>query len=196
MLLTNAAWVQQGSTKARRDAMDAGKAPRWSVAPGSGFETIDRVLRWTRPPSAKPAQCPTTYIGFWDTIRKLFAETLEAKAQLRRRALQLQHRRGPLPQLHEGAGVRTIEMNFLPDVKVPCETCHGALQPETLAVTWRGKSIGDVLQMEVDGRWSSSPACPSIAHPLQRCSGTWAGLPHLGQPSPRSAAAKPSASSW
>jgi excinuclease ABC subunit A len=188
VLLANVqALVQQRATKAGRDAHAAGRAPGLIGCEAiSGYESVDRVLEVDQTPIGKtPRSCPATYIGFWDTIRKLFADTLQAKARgYAANRFSFNTGEGRCPGC-EGQGIRTIGMSFLPDVKVLCETCKGArFNPETQAVTWRGKNIGEVLQMEVDEAVEFFAAMPVIAHPLQLLKDVGLGYLTLGQPSP------------
>jgi excinuclease ABC subunit A len=179
--------VQKRATKAGRDALDAGEQIAWIGCESvTGFEPVDRVLEVDQTPIGKtPRSCPATYIGFWDTIRKLFADTLEAKARgYAANRFSFNTGEGRCPGC-EGQGIRTIAMSFLPDVKVLCETCKGArFNPETQAVTWRGKNIGDILQMEVDEAVDFFAAMPNISHPLQLLKDVGLGYLTLGQPSP------------
>lgn len=179
----------------RRSSVLARSAPRpslnvthaWQGCESlSGWEQIDRVLEVDQTPIGKtPRSCPATYIGVWDTIRKLFADTLEARARgYTASRFSFNTGDGRCPAC-EGQGVRTIGMSFLPDVKVPCDVCHGQrFNPETLAVTWRGRNIGDVLTMEIDEAVEFFAPISNIAHPLQLMKDVGLGYLTLGQPSP------------
>jgi excinuclease ABC subunit A len=168
-------------------ALSVRGTPAWKGCEDiTGWQALDRVLEVDQTPIGKtPRSCPATYIGFWDDVRKQFADTNEARIRgwgAGRFSSNTGDGRCPIC---EGQGMRTLEMSFLPDVKVPCEACHGArFNPETLAVTWRGKSIGDVLKMEVDEAVGFFQTMPSIAHPLQLLKDVGLGYLTLGQPSP------------
>jgi excinuclease ABC subunit A len=187
--------AQEEPAANRRSSVLARSAPRaqlnvthaWQGCDAiTGWESIDRVLEVDQTPIGKtPRSCPATYIGVWDAIRKLFAGTLEARARgYTASRFSFNTGEGRCPAC-EGQGVRTIGMSFLPDVKVPCDVCHGQrFNPETLAVTWRGKNIGDVLTMEIDEAVEFFAPITNIAHPLQLMKDVGLGYLTLGQPSP------------
>ncbi len=171
----------------RRVGKDATEPGGWTGCAGiDGWKGIDRVLEVDQTPIGKtPRSCPATYVGFWDTIRKQFADTMEARMRgwtAGRFSFNTGEGRCPVC---EGQGMRTIEMNFLPDVKVPCDACNGArFNRETLAVHLRGKSVGEVLAMEIDDAVGYFAAHPSILNPLQLLQSVGLGYLTLGQPSP------------
>ena len=163
-----------------------GAQPWFGCADITGWDALDRVLEVDQTPIGKtPRSCPATYIGFWDDVRKQFAETNEARIRgwgAGRFSFNTGDGRCPLC---EGQGMRTLEMSFLPDVKVPCDACNGArFNTDTLGVRMREKHAGDVLSMEVDDAIGYFAAHPRIKHPLQLMQDVGLGYLTLGQPSP------------
>ncbi len=151
-----------------------------------GWEGITRVLEVDQTPIGKtPRSCPATYVGFWDAIRRLFADTSEARVRGYGAGRFSFNTGAGRCEACEGQGVRTIEMNFLPDVKLACDVCGGRrFGHETLQVHLNGKSIGDVLMMSVDEALEFFAPFRSIAHCLKLLQDVGLGYLTLGQQSP------------
>ncbi|CAN5405792.1 hypothetical protein BH09PSE6_BH09PSE6_10520 [soil metagenome] len=150
-----------------------------------GLETVDRVLEVDQTPIGKtPRSCPATYIGIWDDIRKLFADSQDARLRgytASRFSFNTGDGRCPVC---EGQGQRTLEMNFLPDVKMLCDGCNGArFNRETREVQMRGKSISDILAMNVDDAVEYFASHNKLRHSLKLLQDVGLGYLTLGQSS-------------
>ncbi|MEY4358166.1 MAG: hypothetical protein RL469_1492 [Pseudomonadota bacterium] len=167
-----------------------GKAGKSAAATGCrtirGIAAVDRVLEVDQTPIGKtPRSCPATYVGIWDDIRKIYSGTSEARLRGYGPGRFSFNTSGGRCDACEGQGVQTIEMSFLPDVKVGCDVCGGRrFNAETLAVTWRDKSIGDVLAMSIEDAAEFFASQPTLKHVLTLLCEVGLGYLTLGQQSP------------
>ncbi|MET0433058.1 excinuclease ABC subunit UvrA [Cellulomonas sp. Y8] len=152
----------------------------------SGLDQLDKVVHVDQGPIGRtPRSNPATYTGVWDRIRKLFAETTEAKVRGYTAGRFSFNVKGGRCEACSGDGTLKIEMNFLPDVYVPCEVCHGArYNRETLEVHFKGKTVADVLDMPIEEAAEFFAAVPAIARHLTTLVDVGLGYVRLGQPAP------------
>jgi excinuclease ABC subunit A len=152
----------------------------------TGIDLLDKVVHVDQSPIGRtPRSNPATYTGVFDKIRALFAETSEAKIRGYQQGRFSFNVKGGRCENCSGDGTITIEMNFLPDVYVPCEVCHGArYNRETLEVHYKGKTIADVLDMPIELAAGFFESVPAIARYLKTLNDVGLGYVRLGQSAP------------
>ncbi|HET7388281.1 MAG TPA: excinuclease ABC subunit UvrA [Nocardioidaceae bacterium] len=151
-----------------------------------GTEHVDKVIHVDQSPIGRtPRSNPATYTGVFDHVRKLFASTAEAKVRGYLQGRFSFNVKGGRCEACAGDGTIKIEMNFLPDVYVPCEVCHGArYNRETLEVHYKGKTIAEVLDMSIEEGAEFFAAIPAISRHLRTLVDVGLGYVRLGQPAP------------
>ncbi|MEV8322902.1 excinuclease ABC subunit UvrA [Kitasatospora sp. NPDC059811] len=152
----------------------------------TGTDLVDKVVHVDQSPIGRtPRSNPATYTGVFDHVRRLFAETQEAKVRGYLPGRFSFNVKGGRCENCSGDGTIKIEMNFLPDVYVPCEVCHGArYNRETLEVHYKGKSISEVLDMPIEEALAFFEAVPAIARHLRTLNDVGLGYVRLGQSAP------------
>ncbi|CAN5356006.1 excinuclease ABC subunit UvrA [soil metagenome] len=151
-----------------------------------GLDQLDKVVHVDQGPIGRtPRSNPATYTGVFDHVRKLFAETTEAKVRGYLPGRFSFNVKGGRCEACSGDGTLKIEMNFLPDVYVPCEVCHGArYNRETLEVHFKGRTVADVLNMPIEEAAEFFAAVPAISRHLRTLVDVGLGYVRLGQPAP------------
>jgi excinuclease ABC subunit A len=152
----------------------------------TGIDQLDKVVHVDQSPIGRtPRSNPATYTGVFDKIRALFSETTEAKIRGYQQGRFSFNVKGGRCENCTGDGTITIEMNFLPDVYVPCEVCHGArYNRETLEVHYKGKTIAEVLDMPIEIAHEFFQSVPTIARFLKTLCDVGLGYVRLGQSAP------------
>jgi len=152
----------------------------------AGADNVDKVIHVDQSPIGRtPRSNPATYTGVFDHVRKLFASTPEAKMRGYLQGRFSFNVKGGRCEACSGDGTIKIEMNFLPDVYVPCEVCHGArYNRETLEVHYKGKTIAEVLDMPIEEAVDFFEAIPGISRHLRTLVDVGLGYVRLGQPAP------------
>jgi excinuclease ABC subunit A len=152
----------------------------------TGVDQLDKVVHVDQSPIGRtPRSNPATYTGVFDKVRALFAETSEAKVRGYQQGRFSFNVKGGRCENCSGDGTITIEMNFLPDVYVPCEVCHGArYNRETLEVHYKGKTIAQVLDMPIEHAHEFFESVPTIARYLKTLCDVGLGYVRLGQSAP------------
>lgn len=149
----------------------------------TGLEHIDKVINIDQSPIGRtPRSNPATYVGVFDGIRELFASLPDSKARGYKSGRFSFNVKGGRCEHCQGAGTITIEMNFLPDVYIPCEVCHGArFNQETLDIRYKGKNIADVLDMTIEEAAEFFAHIPHIARKLETLLSVGLGYIQMGQ---------------